>query len=386
MTSMEGVRIAVVTTAHPWGDPRVFERGVASCLEWGMEVHVFGAWPSQPERKGWSLHPNLHIHLLPAAKGRLGRMLGALSVWREVKAQGPFHAVHFHDPELIPAMVFLGLLKPDWYLCFDIHEELPLQLESKAYLAPVVRRSLGHLARWGWRVIRPLFQGFAAATGPIAAYWPSESTTLVRNFPKSVFGTQAEATPSNGLRILYVGGLSHERGTSDLIEAIRMLLPEFPELMLELVGPVVVKGTVEDLIAQAVAEGWCTHIPWLVPEALAKHCLGATIGVAPLRPQPNYLEALPTKVFEYMAMGIPVVATDLPALRDLVEAPGAGLLAQPTPEGLAKALRRALSSPQDRARFAEVGKRLYRDHYRWEAERQHLYWHFQRAALHGGAA
>ena len=58
-------RMAVVTTAHSWGDPRVFERELAACLEWGVEVHVFVPLAEPPARSGWSAAPGLCVQADP---------------------------------------------------------------------------------------------------------------------------------------------------------------------------------------------------------------------------------------------------------------------------------------------------------------------------------
>ncbi len=101
-------RMAVVTTAHPWGDPRVFERELAACLEWGVETHVFVTLDGLPPASEWCPHPRLVVHPLPVPRGRLARFRLALGVWRQVLRHGPFPLVHFHDPELVPAMALLA--------------------------------------------------------------------------------------------------------------------------------------------------------------------------------------------------------------------------------------------------------------------------------------
>lgn len=49
------------------------------------------------------------------------------------------------------------------------------------------------------------------------------------------------------------------------------------------------------------------------------------IGLCLLSPEPNYLNSLPTKLFEYMSQGLPVICTDFPGFRQIIMASGAGL-------------------------------------------------------------
>jgi glycosyltransferase involved in cell wall biosynthesis len=100
-----------------------------------------------------------------------------------------------------------------------------------------------------------------------------------------------------------------------------------------------------------------------------------------LLPRPNYLESLPTKLFEYMAMGIPVLASDFPLWRQLVEAAGSGRLAAPVPAEVAAALVAMCSDPVRLRLQGEAGRAAYRERYRWEVESLHLRWHLQRAGL-----
>lgn len=371
-------RMAVVTTAHAWGDPRVFERELAACLEWGVETHVFVPLAEPPARSGWSADPGLHVHPLAVAGGRLERFRLALGVWRALLRHGPFALVHFHDPELLPAMALLAILRPESYLLYDIHEDLPLQLASKSYLPEALRAPIARLATCMLRAARTLFTGFAPATEAIARAWPAAQTRVLHNYPKALFGQTCLAPDPH--RIIYVGGLSRVRGTLLALEAVAAARRRIPELRLELIGWIM-EPEVGAAIGRAQAEGWCVHVPRLEPEALLARAAGAGVGLVTLLPRPNYLEALPTKLFEYMAMGIPVLASDFPLWRRLVEQAGSGVLARPEPDAVARALVTLCSDPERLRRHARAGREAYRARYRWEAEAGNLRWHLQRARL-----
>jgi len=371
-------RMAVVTTAHSWGDPRVFERELAACLEWGVEVHVFVPLAEPPARSGWSAAPGLRVHPLTVPSGRMGRFVLALGVWRAVLRHGPFALVHFHDPELVPAMALLAILRPESYLLYDIHEDLPLQVASKPYLPAAVRAPIARLVTCMLRAARTLFAGFAPATEAIARAWPAAETRVLHNYPKALFGEGP--VPLDPHRIIYVGGLSRVRGTLLALAAVAAARRRIPELRLELIGWVM-EPEVGAAIGQAEAEGWCVHVPRLGPEALRARAAGAGVGLVTLLPRPNYLESLPTKLFEYMAMGIPVLASDFPLWRRLVVEAGAGRVADPVPGAVARALVEMCSDPGGLRCFAAAGRAAYQERYRWEVESRNLLWHLRRARL-----
>ncbi len=372
-------RIAVVTTVHRWGDPRVFERETATYLAWGCEVHVFFPMTTPPARAGWSEDPGLHFHLLTEPRGRLQRLLVSLGTFQPIQRAGPFDVVHFHDPELIPAMALLAARWPRTYFLYDVHEDLPLEVRSKRYLPGPLQPAIALAMTGVWRIARSVFEGFAPATEAIARHWPPERTRIVHNYPKALYATPAdEAVPLDRNRLLYVGGLTEVRGIREMFDAVQRARARFPDLRLDLVGPVV-DVSLGPLVARRVAEGWCRHTPWLAPEQLAPFARGAAIGLVPYLPQPDHLEALPTKIFEYMAMGIPILASDFPLWRELIENTGIGRVAPPTGAGLAIALETMLGDPARLAEQAARGRAAYARGYRWETERENLRWHLDQA-------
>ena len=384
-SAVRAPRVAVVTTVHRWGDPRVFERETAAWIEQGCEVHVFVPAAGSLERRGWSTSPRLHLHTWPLPHGRAARMRLAFGVHRTVAAHGPFDLVHFHDPELVPAMAWLAARWRRAYFLYDVHEELPLEVSSKPWipagLRPVVR--LGAHALWAWA--RVAFEGFAPATEAIARHWPAARTRIVHNYPRAVFEPPAGAPPApDGDRVVYVGGLTEVRGIREMVAAVRTVRTRRPALRLELYGALA-EASLEPVVSEAVREGWCVHTPWLPAEVLAERARGAGVGLLPYRPAPDHLEALPTKMFEYMAMGVPVLASDLPLWRALVHDSGAGRVAEPTAAAFAEALTAMLADPAALAVHAEHGRTAYRTRYRWEVERERLHWHLERARERMGA-
>ncbi len=374
-----GPRVAVVTTVHRWGDPRVFERETATWLEWGCEVHVFVPLTGTIAPRGWSEHPALHVHALPEPTGRAERMRLSLGLGGRVRREGWFDIVHFHDPELIPAMALLALRWPRTYFLYDIHEDLPLEVHSKEWIPAVLRPAVSVAVSAAWTGAAMLFEGFAPATEAIARRWPAARTRIVHNYPKSVFETPADEPGTiDPDRLLFVGALSEVRGIRAMLDAVRTVHARHPQVHLDLVGPIK-DGALDAMVAAASAEGWCRHTAWLPPEQLAGFCRGAGIGLVPYLPIPDHLEALPTKIFEYMAMGIPILASDFPLWRDLVERSGCGRVATPSAAALAEAIEGLRADPEALARCAERGRESYRNGYRWESEQAQLRWHLERA-------
>jgi glycosyltransferase involved in cell wall biosynthesis len=102
-----------------------------------------------------------------------------------------------------------------------------------------------------------------------------------------------------------------------------------------------------------------------VPEVLAK----VKVGVIPLQPIPNYREAYPVKLFEYMAAGLPVIATDVPRWRELLEAHDCGLcFPAGSPRGLGEAIAAVLADDERARGMSERARRAAEQHYSWESQ------------------
>jgi glycosyltransferase involved in cell wall biosynthesis len=96
--------------------------------------------------------------------------------------------------------------------------------------------------------------------------------------------------------------------------------------------------------------------------------VGASVGLSLLSDDPNYRVSMPSKVVEYLAHGVPVVATPLPAVAALLEEEGGGLLVPfDDIEATVRAVRRVLDEPGLRERLAAEG-RVAASQRTWEVE------------------
>jgi glycosyltransferase involved in cell wall biosynthesis len=128
---------------------------------------------------------------------------------------------------------------------------------------------------------------------------------------------------SGSPRAIYIGDLRRTRGLFDMLDAIAAA----PEWSLDLVGPVA-SDDVEMLTQRLDGPlGQRVRVHGRLPPAEAWSIAeGAWVGFALLQDTTAFRAAIPSKLYEYLACGIPAVTSDLPRVRPLIEATGAGVL------------------------------------------------------------
>src|SRR5262249_32945382 len=141
------------------------------------------------------------------------------------------------------------------------------------------------------------------------------------------------------------------RGLENLIAAMALL----PECSLVLMGYGQAQYK-ESLKACASAARVADRVHYFGPvpsEEVAAHLSHADVGLAPIQNAClSYYYCSPNKVFEYIAGGIPVAASDFPELRRVVEGYGIGRTFDPEdPSQIARAIREILADPAEYARL-----------------------------------
>lgn len=170
--------------------------------------------------------------------------------------------------------------------------------------------------------------------------------------------------------VLTVGREEALKGHLDLLEATALLRPAFPALRLVIAGrPGAASASITEAVDRLDLDGVVTRLGARtdVPELL---CAADVFAF------PSLSEGLGVSVLEAMAMEVPIVASDVPALRELLEGGALAVLVPPhQPQVLADAIRAALSEGRGSARTVAARQR-FEQRYRLDlvAERMTRFW------------
>ncbi len=360
------LRVTHLTSVHPADDVRIYVKECQTLAAAGFSVTLIAPGELRLSSGG------VRMVAVRRAGGRLGRVTRtALAVYRAAVRRRA-HIYHFHDPELIPVGLLLKLSGSR--VIYDVHEDLPGEILTKPWIRPALRKPVAAMAAAGEWLAAHAFDGIVTVTPTIAARFPTAKTVIVRNFPmlsEMLPRALQVPYPERSPIVAYVGSLTTIRGAHEMVRAMGVLRPgDSTQLWLA------ARTEPPELeAALAVHPGWdhVTTTGWLDRAAVADLLGRARVGIVTFLPAPNHLSAYPTKLFEYMAAGLPVVASDFPVWRELVERAGCGLLVDPEdPAAIAAAIDRLLSDPGAAEAMGERGRSAVRDQLNWEKEGEAL--------------
>ncbi|MCA9286307.1 MAG: glycosyltransferase family 4 protein [Phycisphaerales bacterium] len=356
------MHVVHVTSVHPWDDVRIFHRQCRSLAATGHRVSLVAA--RGPEPREATTH-GVHVHLLRSPTGRWDRMVRlAPALMRAARALEP-DIIHFHDPELLP---FGARLPSGVRVVYDVHEDVAEDILDKPWLPAPLRRTAARSYQLVERRCLRRIDGIVAATPYIGGLYAGREVALAQNFP--IRDDLACGGPPHAVRsphVVYVGGLGAARGTFEMLEGFRRV--RSPGARLLVVGDFDDAGERREI--EAVAAGdprieFRGRMPRPEVRTLLPTC---SVGVALYRATGNYVRSQPNKLFEYMAAGVPAVATGFPLWREFVEGSGCGVCVDPTDAlAVAEAIDRLLADVQMRDRMAAAGRQAVRERYCWEHE------------------
>jgi glycosyltransferase involved in cell wall biosynthesis len=275
------------------------------------------------------------------------------------------HVYHFHDPELLWVGVLLKLR--GLRVIYDVHEDVPKQVMSKPWIPPSARPLVARAVWLVEQLAARIVDGIVAATPTIAQKFPAEKTVVVQNFPEASFADSDGARPTAQRQdaFVYTGGLMEVQGVREMAEAFARL----PEGMTGTIAGTFHPPALEQEIARL--PGW-RRVRFLghVPRTDVLRAMdGARAGLVLNHPTVNYVDAYSTKMFEYMARGLPVVCSNFPLWAQIVRAADCGIAVDPRePSAIAAAIRSLNEDDELARRLGENGRRAISERYNWEAE------------------
>ena len=367
------------------------ENEAASLLDAGHEVHllcrgkgttglpssldplILHTVPMRNELAGWRRRlPNLSLLWFYDARwvGRIRALVADV---------GRFDAIHVHDLPLVKTALVAGK-KMGAYVVADLHENYPMVLplyRSGRSLSPL-RRFLGDSHRWEKYEQRcvPSCSATIAVTDRMKARLvsigvDSDRITVVENL---VDAERFLSYPLDGALldkfrdryvITYVGGFLSNRGLDTTLRAMTKVVRYVPEALLLLIGDGAARHDLEILSSELGLEDHVRFEGWVDFARIPAYLAASDVGILPLIRSVQTDAALSHKLFQYMLMGKPVVASACVEIARVVEDARCGLLFPPgDSDALADALIQ-LTDPDMRARLGDNGRVAVRDRYSW---------------------
>jgi glycosyltransferase involved in cell wall biosynthesis len=362
---MNPVSITHISTVHPVFDVRIFHKECKSLVREGFKVNLIISHENEETIDG------VHIVPLPLFQGRVKRMLikPILAFVYALKLRSDLY--HFHDPELIPVGVMLKLFGKK--VIYDVHEDVPSQIMDKHWIPPYLRKSISFIIKGIEKLGCLFFDGIIAATPYISSKFlkMSKNAIDINNYPLTSEFVDRNLDEKNKNKsekiICYIGGITKERGIVELIKAI-----EGTDIKLYLVGTLTPRNLLESLEKE---KGWKNVIYFgQVERSEAFSILSkAQIGICLFHPIANHLNSLPNKLFEYMAAGRPIVASNMSYWRKLLGDLESIAFVDPlNPEKIRSAIQALISDQEQCHSMGQNGLKAVKEVYNWESEEKKL--------------
>jgi glycosyltransferase involved in cell wall biosynthesis len=378
--SSGGLRVAHLTSDHFALDPRIFYKECRSLARAGYQVTLIGRYPHDAEIDGVKIKA---IRFPPARWFRLSA--GLALIW-SAAAKADAEIYHLHDPELLP--IGLWLRRRGKKVIYDVHDDFPALASATRYLPfPGPFRGIpASVIRYLENSVAPKLSAIIAAVEFIGARFEAlnSNCVVVHNLPEPdelaprVWPRWNERSPN----VAYVGTFARWRGVREMVLAMGRL-PKSLDSRLLLVGRL--PSDLHADIARLPGYDRVQVLGVLDRSGVRQILRTVTAGLVLLHPVPFMLGAWPLKMFEYMAAGLPVIASDFPLWREFLGDPPCGMLVNPLdPGAIADAIEFVLTHPAEAEEMGSRGHRNVEERFNWTIEERKLLQLYHR--LETGAA
>jgi glycosyltransferase involved in cell wall biosynthesis len=362
------MKICHITTVHPVKDARIFYRMCRALAAKKITVMLIapGSFSVEPYLRPSCWNDNL------AQATRPRRAAIALKAALAENAD----VYHFHDPELIPMALVLKMLKPARAVIYDVHEDYPSMMRDKYWLPSWLRPSAASAAGLANRLAGRFLNGIVVADRGVADDFVKTAPgkiLLHYNFPAlDLFIHPDGAAPQPTADLVYLGGLSERAGIFVLLDALEILAASGIKPTARLAGYTDGEAGLAAINAALRKRGLCEQVEFhgrLAHTQVPGWLRAGRIGLVMLQAVPKFMKNIPSKMFEYWACGLPVLASDLPPIRQfLVEGENGYLFAPASAARLAERIAYLLYNPEQCRSLGRAGRRMVET--RWNNDRQ----------------
>ena len=367
------MKIVHVGYSHRPDDIRIFQKECASLSRYGHQVIYV---TSNMNAKSVNVS-NDSVKVITVKLQRTNKKLPFLLYCREIKrVLSSLDADVYHFHEVVLLSVLLYMRKQGKHVIYDMHEDSPRDMQ------PSLCRRRGKVLGTLLARIIEIYENYCirkadyviTATPYIEKRCKRLTSTVccIANYPiinkisnescREVAGNIVKAS-----QICYCGSLTEDRNISMYVR-----------MMSYINGKLLLAGLLDDSYKRELEniESWdkVEYMGYLDRAGVNRLYRESDVGLCILKNLPNTYYSLPIKLFEYMEAGLPIVCSDFPIWRDIVEGNRCGIAVPYNDIGAAvKAVQKILKHPEIATQMGKNGRNAIATKYNWQTEEKKLF-------------
>jgi glycosyltransferase involved in cell wall biosynthesis len=368
----KGRIVMLANSGHPPIDTRIFQKEARTLARDGYSVSII-----VPHTESF-IREEIEIIAVPLHKKGWGKLLvNPWNVFRKALSQPRNSFFHIHDSELLVIGMLLKIMGRR--VVYDAHEDTPQQISYQHWIPGVLKKPYAWFYFLLEKVCGWSFDAIIIAEPVIGKYFPASKTILIRNFPmiSSFKDFPLPAYGERDLALVYVGLLSKARGLMEMVEGAK-LAGEKTSFEFVLGGQFAPPNMEQEILANFRVRflGWVTY------DKLVPLLFSCRVGIIIPNPIERYKTNYPVKLFEYMAAGLPVIASKEGEASAFVKEANGGILVDPLDfKEIGDAIEILINDPVRSAQMGERGRQLVLEKYNWEQEGKRLLEFYERLFL-----
>ena len=360
--------VAIVTSIHPDFDSRVWKhaKGLARA---GYEVNFVCPW----KVKSGTIYEGVRFHTFERVTSRAlrsfqipGRILTKL-----LPLLPRVELIHFHDIDILPWMMLMSFIKP---VIYDVHENYPDEMMVREWIPKPLRHVLRFGVYWVQLACSMKIRNVVLVAPSYDSGFTSKYLRRIyfRNLAtldliKDASGDYLDRAPA----VIFTGSQYENNGTLLYLEIAAICKQSMPGLPFYLTDRFA-NGFFKSRVLELIEKKQLTNIhflPNVKPHELMPILNRGTIAVSPSLRVPQQVKGFHTKLYEYMAAGLPIVASDLPHESELITRANCGILARPEePDSFARAILGLVQDQKYAFQLGLNGQNSFTNYYSWESE------------------
>lgn len=366
-------RVVHLSSVHYPFDTRIFHRQLRSLAEAGYETTLLAHHDESTVRDG------VRIESVGDVDSRTERWRNLLTMF-DAARRADADIYHFHDPELLPIGVLLGL-STDGKVVYDIHEDYADAIRVREWIPDALKMPLTTAFPIAQGVATKALDLVVTADASIQDQLERRTSTpvvAVRNFPRvSGIDLESEGTTverSHEYVLTYVGGLDRERGLLEMLRVTARLRDSGLDVGLWLLGPFQdeeIKARAQAYMESTAITNHVRLFGYVDYEDIFAYLSAADVGLL-LADEERFARNVPTKFFEYLYAELPVVSTEIPSLEPYRSEAYCRTVTQGDSEAAVEVIAEVLHDSERRAKMGAAGHDVVSSKYNWEREQERL--------------